>query len=127
MQGLDIPDIEVVIQYGISRDVPTTLQRGGRGGRGPKDALFLIMYEPWVNEIDLSEINVPADADPDHPNVGELSRYSTKQARLGLAMIKIIQLDEVCLRLLFAVYLKDQSLEGVPGSSPAKFTLTSFI
>ncbi|KAF8811263.1 P-loop containing nucleoside triphosphate hydrolase protein [Phlegmacium glaucopus] len=111
--GLDIPDIEIVIQYGISRDVPTTSQRGGRGGRGSKDALFLIMYEPWVDQIDLSEINFSADLDPDHPN-----------AWLGLAMIKIIQLDEVCLRLLFAVYLKDQSFEGLSISSPGQQSLS---
>jgi len=113
-QGLDIPDIEIIVQYGISRDVPTTLQRGGRSGRGSKDALFLIMYESWVDEIDLSEILFNHDLDPDHPNVKELSQHSNKRARLGLAMIKIIQLDETCLRLLFAVYLSDQSLQGLP-------------
>lgn len=116
IQGLVIPDIEVVIQYGISRDVPTTFQRGGRGGRGSKDALFLIMYEPWVNEIDLTEIDFHVDSDPDHPITRELPLHSTKQARLGLAMIKFIQF-EVCLRLLFAVYLEDQSLEGLSISS----------
>ena len=113
-QGLDIPDIEIVVQYGISRDVPTTLQRGGRSGRGSKDALFLIMYESWVDKIDLLEILFNHDLDPDHPNVKELSQHSNKRAQLGLAMIKIIQLDETCLRLLFAVYLSDQSLQGLP-------------
>ena len=45
-QGLDIADINTVVQYGITRDVPTTLQRGGRGGRTPSaEAIFLIMYE----------------------------------------------------------------------------------
>ena len=71
-QGLDIPDIEIVVQYGISRDVPATLQRGSRGGRGSKEALFLIMYEPWVDEIDLLEILFNHDLNPDHS-----VRYST--------------------------------------------------
>ncbi|CAA7268576.1 unnamed protein product [Cyclocybe aegerita] len=113
LKGLDIPDIEVVIQYGISRDMPTTLQRGGRGGRGLKDALFLIMYEPWVDLIDLSEINFDVDSDPDHPNVIKLSPQSKKRERLGVAMIKIIQLDEACLRALFAAYLRDETLQDL--------------
>ncbi|KAF9045231.1 P-loop containing nucleoside triphosphate hydrolase protein [Panaeolus papilionaceus] len=106
--GLDIPDIEVVIQYGISRDVPTTLQRGGRGGRGSKDAIFVIMYEPWVNLIDLSTLKNDFP-DPDHPKDKILTKESNKQDRLGSAMIKIIHGDTTCLQQLFSVYLGDET------------------
>jgi len=113
-QGLDIGGIEVVIQYGISRDVPTALQRGGRGGRGSAGkAIFLIMYEPWVKTIDLEAVRVETASDPDHPNIPELRIDSTKQARTGVAMIKITQQTEECLRRLFATYLNDQAPNGM--------------
>ena len=112
-QGLDIGDIEVVIQYGITRDVPTALQRGGRGGRNSTgEALFLIMYEPWAKTIDLSAVDFDTVSDPDHPNVPKLTTHSTKQARTGVAMVKIIQQTE-CLRKLFATYLNDKAPDGM--------------
>jgi len=111
-QGLDIPDIEAVVQYGIGRDVPTTLQRGGRGGRNKSgQAIFLIMYEPWVMTIDLSTIDFPI-TDPDHPNVEKLTKFSTKQARTGIAMTRITQSRKECLRAMFADYLGDDSPDG---------------
>lgn len=112
MQGLDIPDIEVVIQYGITRDVPSTLQRGGRGGRSPSSqAIFLIMYEPWVLDIDLTA--TPNESgDPDLPNSGKLTKNSTKNQRTGHAMINLIQSKESCIRNFFAQYLADESPEG---------------
>ncbi|KAH9014989.1 II DNA helicase [Lactarius pseudohatsudake] len=112
--GLDIGDIEIVIQYGITRDVPTALQRGGRGGRSSTgEAIFLIMYEPWVKTIDLKAVIVETASDPDHPNVPKLTKHSTKQARTGVAMIKVIQQNEECLRRLFATYLNDQAPDAL--------------
>ncbi|KAH9070706.1 hypothetical protein EDB83DRAFT_2517848 [Lactarius deliciosus] len=111
---MDIGDIEIVIQYGITRDVPTALQRGGRGGRSSTgEAIFLIMYEPWVKTIDLKAIIVETASDPDHPNVPKLTKHSTKQARTGVAMIKVIQQNEECLRRLFATYLNDQAPDAL--------------
>lgn len=115
-QGLDIPDIEVVIQYGITRDVPSTLQRAGRGGRNATGlAVFLMMYEPWVLDIDLSASGVEESVsalDPDYPHSGKLTKYSTKQQRTGRAMVSIVQ-STTCIRKMFAEYLKDQSIEGM--------------
>lgn len=106
-------DIDVVIQYGLARDVPTTLQRGGRGGRNSfKEALFLIMYESWAMTIDLDTAAIDFTSDPDHPNVTKLSIHSTKQQRTGGAILTIIQSVEVCLRSMFAEYLADISLDG---------------
>ena len=56
------------------------------------------MYEPWVKSIDLSTIEVDTVSDPDHPNVPKLTNQSMKQARTGVAIIKIIQLEQECLR-----------------------------
>jgi superfamily II DNA helicase RecQ len=101
----------VVIQYGVPRDVPTTLQRGGRGGRTKSArAIYLIMYEPWVTKIDLSTIAV-SSSDPDHPIVEKLSKTSSKQERTGIAMVKIIQSTE-CPRKMFADYPGDKTPDG---------------
>ncbi|KAF8266826.1 P-loop containing nucleoside triphosphate hydrolase protein [Lactarius quietus] len=106
--GLDIPDIEVVIQYGITCDVPTTLQRCGRAGRSPMGkAIFLLMYEPWVMKINCNAVEAEAVSDPDHPNVPKLTQHSKKQARTGVAMIKVVQLKQKCLCQMFAAYLDD--------------------
>lgn len=70
------------------------------------------MYEPWVKEIDLTAVEAEAASDPDHPNVPKLTEHSTKKARTGVAMIKIIQLERECLRRLFAAYLKDVAPDG---------------
>jgi ERCC4-related helicase len=113
-QGLDIGDIEIVIQYGVTRDVPMALQRGGRGGRSSiGEAIFLIMYEPWVKTINLEAVTVETVSDPNHPNIPKLTIHSTKQARTGVTMIKIIQRTEECLRRLFATYLNDQTPDGM--------------
>ena len=55
------------------------------------------MYEPWVKSIDLASIEVDTISDPDHPTVPKLTDRSTKRERSGIAMIKIIQLEGVCL------------------------------
>lgn len=105
----------MVIQYGITRDVPTTLQRGGRGGRKDSlEAIFLIMYEPWVMDIKISdeEITVSESMDPDYPNAGKLTKYSTKAERTGVTMIKVIHCTILCLRRLWANYLGDKTAEG---------------
>ena len=103
----------MVIQYGVSRGVPTTLQRGGRGGRNETgQAIFLIMYEPWVMNIDLSAIDFSV-FDPDHPNVTKLNKFSNKQERTGIAMVKIVQSEgKECLRRMNAQYLADNTLDG---------------
>ena len=112
-KGLHIPDIEIIVQYGITREVPTALQQGGQGGHSPTGkAIFLLMYEPWVKLIDLAAIEVDTATDPDHPTIPKLTTRSTKQGRTGIAMIKIIQLEQTCIRQLFAAYLKDETCDG---------------
>ena len=109
-KGLHIPDIEIIVQYGITREVPTALQQGGQGGHSPTGkAIFLLMYEPWVKLIDLAAIEVDTASDPDHPTIPKLTTRSTKQGRTGIAMIKIIQLEQTCICQLFAAYLKDKT------------------
>lgn len=62
--------------------------------------------------IDLSTIKFTV-TDPDHPNVEKLGKNSTKQARTGIAMIKIVQsAADDCLRGMFTDYLGDKALDG---------------
>ncbi|KAH9022119.1 hypothetical protein EDB85DRAFT_1895384 [Lactarius pseudohatsudake] len=114
LTGLNIPDVEVIVQYGITREVPTALQQGGWGGCRPTGtAIFLLMYKPWVKSIDPATVEVDTASDLDHPNVPKLTVHSTKQARTGIAMIKIIQREQECLHQLFADYLNDTSLDDL--------------
>lgn len=102
--------MEVVIQYGIVQKQTDGWQRAGRAGRTPGMwAIFLILYEPWVLDIDLSEILETLN-DPDQP-VGKITKFSSKQARTGVESIRMIQLD-ICLRRLQAKYLDDKTPEG---------------
>jgi hypothetical protein len=71
------------------------------------------MYEPWVKKIDYSTVKAKAVSDPDHPNVPKLAQHSTKQARTGVAMVKIVQLELQCLRWLFSAYLDDTACNGM--------------
>ena len=105
----------MVVQYGIPREVPTTLQRGGRGGRGGRNsqinALFLIMFEMWAIATH-PDPSIDFTSDPDHPNVVTLGPHSTKQARTGGAILDVVQCTETCMRLMFANYLADNSPDG---------------
>lgn len=113
-QGIDITDVAVVIQYGLCRDIPNWRQRGGRGGRDPSlPSLFITLYEPWVQTIDLSETR-PDPNDPDHPTkpLDPKKKRLTKQERTGFACIHLIQSDE-CIRLFIAKYFDDQTSDRV--------------
>ena len=60
--------------------------------------------------VDLSTIKF-AITDPDHPNIENLGKHSTKQACTAITMIKIIQSTD-CFRGMFADYLGDKALDG---------------
>ena len=79
------------------------------------------MYEPWVDKIDLSSIAGDA-TDPDFPNSGKLTKYSTKPARTGIAMLTVVQSKEICIRGFWADYLIDKSPTG---TQPITFSFGS--
>ncbi|KAF5332268.1 hypothetical protein D9611_007993 [Ephemerocybe angulata] len=102
--GIDIRDLAYVVQYGMTNEVPGTLQRGGRCGRdGVLECIFLIMHELSAKNIDLSRFgnDVWALDDPDQPHSGNLTDKSKKEQRVGVGMAKIVQSTD-CLRELFA-------------------------
>jgi len=79
------------------------------------------MYEPWVMTIDLSSVAGDA-SDPDFPNSGKLTKYSTKPARTGIAMVTLVQSKEICIRAFYADYLEDRSPTGEANHSPLLIT-----
>ncbi|KAF8486547.1 P-loop containing nucleoside triphosphate hydrolase protein [Russula emetica] len=103
--GLDVLDINCVIQYGLCRDIPNGLRRCGRCGRAAStSALFLILYEPWAMTADLSSLKCDLN-DPDQP-LQALTKTSKKPERTGAAMYQLIQSSN-CIRRFFANYLCD--------------------
>lgn len=92
-QGLDVRGIYAVIQYGLTRDMPSLLQRGGRCGRDSNldAAVFLTLYEPWVLDIVATRPDShPHGSDPDAP-VSTISKDSSKRERTGMAVIQHFQ------------------------------------
>ncbi|KAK1223963.1 hypothetical protein PQX77_013151 [Marasmius sp. AFHP31] len=112
-QGIDYPDVDIVVNVDIPPDVPEALQRGGRVVRSSgKIGLFLILYEEWVLDIDLSEFFEEhkglESSDPDRPR-RPLTDKSTRYDRAPYSMVNLIQDDPLCLRKFFAEYLGDIS------------------
>jgi len=112
-QGLDVPFIDGVIQYGICASVPETFQRGGRAGRGDpnNDAFFLTMFEPWVLKTDPKHVNAPTTGST--KALVKKKRF-TKEERTDVAAIRLCQEygypdRESCIRNFFALYFGDES------------------
>jgi superfamily II DNA helicase RecQ len=111
--GIDFKRADVVIQYGIALDETKTIQCGGRGGRNRDDkSIFLIMYEPWVKELDISKIpNKELQDSPDCPFSTVHKKSPTKQEHTSVQCIKTIQ-SRLCIRRNWALYLNDETPEG---------------
>jgi superfamily II DNA helicase RecQ len=106
-QGLDVLDVECVIQYSVCRDITNLVQRGGRAGQATSTpALLLILYEPWVITADLSLFTQDLD-DPDQP-LQPITKTSKKPEQTGVAMYRLIH-SAGCMRLFFANYFRDST------------------
>lgn len=75
-----------------------------------KDALFVIFYDPWVNEVNLDDYRQGDLTDLDRPQ-GILKSTSQRRERVPYHGVKLIQ-NKNCLRKEFADYLGDKSPEG---------------
>ncbi|KAJ7839505.1 P-loop containing nucleoside triphosphate hydrolase protein [Mycena leptocephala] len=113
-EGLDVAGIDGVIIYGIVADIPTKSQWDGRAGRSTSREAFCVhMIEPWVPEIDTSQMVMDAD-DPDRPfsDVALTKKHPTKQERTGRASIHHATSSE-CERVLKAAYYRDESPDAL--------------
>ncbi|KAJ7448715.1 P-loop containing nucleoside triphosphate hydrolase protein [Mycena latifolia] len=99
-EGLDVPEINGVINYGLPEKVPMRFQWEGRAGRSStRDAFALTMIEPWVFDMDLSTAIDDPD-DPDRPLLpdGLKKKNPRKQERVGTASVRLARsLDFTCL------------------------------
>lgn len=74
--------------------------------------LFVVMYEPWVQDVKLDSEALRLDPeDPDRPHAGTVKKNSSKQDRTGHAMIQLVQ-STMCLREFFNEYLDDHTSSG---------------
>jgi hypothetical protein len=91
------------------------LQHGGRALQNShEDALFVILYEPWVHDISLDEYNEGDLRDPDRPRA-KLRSSSQRRERVPLSCLKLVK-STTCLRAYFASYLDDTSPAGIAES-----------
>ncbi|KAJ7626970.1 P-loop containing nucleoside triphosphate hydrolase protein [Roridomyces roridus] len=113
--GLDVSDIDAVVDYGCTQNMSTALQRGGRCGRRGQESLYLVMVEPWVYTASLEAVDANC-TDPDKPISGRLIKTSKKPERTGLAMVLYVR-SEVCLREMIRRYLSDNSPQALDAST----------
>ncbi|KAJ3775657.1 P-loop containing nucleoside triphosphate hydrolase protein [Lentinula raphanica] len=105
--GVDFPDIDIVVNVGLPPSKKDAIQRAGRViRREGKQGLFLILYEPWVLEVDLSEYDDQWVSDPDRPRK-KLNDNSNRRDRAPFSMVRMIKHKE-CQRHSYAEYLGDQ-------------------
>ena len=93
------------------------MQRAGRALRNSyKDALFIVLYDPWVHDISLDEYTEGDLCDPDCFRA-KLKSGSQQREHVLFSCLKIIK-SGTCLRAQFASYLNDTSPAGTlnPGT-----------
>ncbi len=101
-----------VILYGLPCELCSTLQRSGHVWRNPSGyGIVLLMYELWVLTVDLSDFPLDDGKDPDWPRE-KLTKYSTKEQHMSVAMLHLIQRAEECIWLFFSHYLADKTDDG---------------
>ncbi|KAH0831172.1 hypothetical protein J3R83DRAFT_13749 [Lanmaoa asiatica] len=109
--GLDIQGVQIVVQYGICKNMAEMIQRAGHAVRDPNlTGLFLVMVETWAIELGLGNSNDKAEANRDKPYAGLVKMNSSKQDRTSIASLQFVQ-SKTCLREFFAGYLGDNSPE----------------
>ncbi|KAJ7663217.1 P-loop containing nucleoside triphosphate hydrolase protein [Mycena polygramma] len=83
--GFDVPNIRLIVMYGVPQSVFEEDQRGGRGGRDGLECLVLTIAENWA-------YNNLAESDPNHePDIKEqrtekaiIEKASSKSCRRGI-------------------------------------------
>ncbi|OAX38544.1 P-loop containing nucleoside triphosphate hydrolase protein [Rhizopogon vinicolor AM-OR11-026] len=95
--GINVPDIRLVVQFGVTANLLEHEQRAGRGGRDRLRCLVLMIMEKWVYRTD---------------NEIPKGKASAKERRTGSTMFNFINLS-TCRRRFLAEYNDDTS----PGAS----------
>ncbi|KAF9002366.1 hypothetical protein BDQ17DRAFT_1390784 [Cyathus striatus] len=94
--GLDVCDVDWVIQYGVPREMTMALQRAGCCGHdGITLAIFVLMFESWDKKVDL--LTVLED------------EKLADNIQMGISILKLIQNSGACLHEIYAKYNNDTS------------------
>jgi superfamily II DNA helicase RecQ len=111
-QGIDYPNVKVVIQYGMCPDLCSLIQRVGRAARAPgTEALFIYMVESWATEEHIDRDSNDYANDPDTPvRIRSVGKGSKGKQWVGMASI-VFATSTMCLRVEFIKYLGDKSGE----------------
>ncbi|KAF6766019.1 P-loop containing nucleoside triphosphate hydrolase protein [Ephemerocybe angulata] len=105
--GIDFPDVDIVILVGYPSSLAELLQRGGRCGRAPgSTGLFLVLFEPWIHEIELKEFDTGYNSSNPDRTRAALTKNSSKKDRVVRSAVLCAQ-STSCLRKLFAEGLGD--------------------
>ncbi|KAJ7498265.1 P-loop containing nucleoside triphosphate hydrolase protein [Mycena galericulata] len=96
--GFDVPNIRLVVLYGVPQSVFEEDQRGGRGGRDGFECLVLMIAESWA-------YNNLAEVDPNH-------QPDTKEQRTEKAMIAKAS-SKLCRRGILAKHNDDDTAEAL--------------
>ncbi|KAK7460975.1 hypothetical protein VKT23_008903 [Stygiomarasmius scandens] len=105
--GVDFPDVDITVNVGVPSDQCEDSQRAGCGGRREKPGLHLVLYEPWVNELNRLDFDAVKEFgnDPDRPRK-VLKPGMRPQERVSLSGFEYIQSS--CMRRFKAEYMKDK-------------------
>ncbi|KAF9039932.1 P-loop containing nucleoside triphosphate hydrolase protein [Panaeolus papilionaceus] len=127
--GIDFPDVDIVVTVGLPDTLMDTIQRAGRAYRKPdRNALFLVMYEPWIDSISLEDFRYGDLTDPDRPRA-ELKKSSKQRDRIGYMSAQLLKssLTGDCIRRLFASYLVDDLAYTTPVCCSTGHSTTPYV
>ncbi|ESK87435.1 family helicase [Moniliophthora roreri MCA 2997] len=111
VQSIDYPGVDIVVNVGVPEDARESLQHGGHVVQQPrKNGLYLVLYEGWVEDIDLESYNKEqkniSPKDPDRPRA-PLTAKSTRHDHASLSMVTMIQNKDKCIRQSHAEHLNN--------------------
>ncbi|TRM66783.1 P-loop containing nucleoside triphosphate hydrolase protein [Schizophyllum amplum] len=117
--GVDHWGVLIVCVAGLAACLVDILQKYGRAARDPvMHGLCVLFVDPWVDDIDLTELEEDARVDPDFPVGRSLTKKSSARERAGYASVHIAQDDTLCIREYFARYLNDETSEALEYTTP---------
>ncbi|KAG6906554.1 hypothetical protein DXG01_013221 [Tephrocybe rancida] len=88
---VDFPDVKIVCNAGLPATTVDTLQRGGHVGHQDGDkGLYVIFYEPWVDNISLDEYAHGDQNDPDRLRLC-LKPNSQRKDRAPLSSLQLVK------------------------------------
>ncbi|PBK86377.1 hypothetical protein ARMGADRAFT_1035563 [Armillaria gallica] len=104
--GIDFPDINIIVKAALPESMAYSLQCRGHVLRwGQRTGIYVIFYEPWVEDIDLDEYEGTFPDHPDHPCT-TLMVKSLKHNCAPLSAVTLIK-GRMCKCQFHAHYLSD--------------------